>query len=116
MAEYRNACGRRGPTEVAELFEDVLPALQRLREAGVKQAVISNADDDVTELCTHMAFAHEMNIIVTSAIIGYEKPDARTYRAAFEPLGVDPAARCTSAINRNPTLPAPRCRSACVPP
>ena len=83
--------------------------------SGVKRAVISNADDDVTELCTHMAFAHEMNIIVTSAIIGYEKPDARTYRAAFEPLGVSPRTRCASAINRNPTLPA-RCRSACVPP
>ena len=91
MAEYETPAVEEGPHGGYRVFEDVLPALQRLREAGVKRAVISNADDDVTELCTHMAFAHEMNIIVTSAIIGYEKPDARTYRAAFEPLGVDPA-------------------------
>lgn len=71
-------------------FPDVLPALARLRDAGVMRAVISNADADVTELCQHMAFAHEMDLIVTSAIVGVEKPHERTYRAALEPLGVAP--------------------------
>ncbi|MEZ4529920.1 MAG: HAD-IA family hydrolase [Thermomicrobiales bacterium] len=28
---------------------------------------------------------------MTSALIGYEKPHINTFRAAFEPLGVDPA-------------------------
>jgi len=91
LAEYETPAVENGPYGGYRMFGDVLPALQRLREAGVKRAVISNADDDVAELCTHMAFAHEMNLIVTSAIVGYEKPDARTYRAALEPLGVDPA-------------------------
>jgi HAD superfamily hydrolase (TIGR01509 family) len=72
-------------------YPDVVPALIRLREAGVQRAVISNADADVTELCRAMEFAHEMDLIVTSALVGYEKPDARTFRAALEPLGVDPA-------------------------
>jgi HAD superfamily hydrolase (TIGR01549 family) len=91
LAEFETPAVEAGPQGGYRPFDDVLPALQRLREAGVKRAVISNADDDVTELCTHMAFAHEMNLIVTSAIVGYEKPDARTFEAAFEPLGVDPA-------------------------
>jgi putative hydrolase of the HAD superfamily len=74
------------------VFADVMPSLHRLRQAGVKRAVISNADDDVTELCTRLDFAHEMNLIVTSAVVGWEKPDVRTFRAALDPLGIDPGA------------------------
>lgn len=65
-------------------FDDVMPALIQLREAGVKRAVISNADADVTELSHRMAFGHEMDAIITSAIVGYEKPDPRTFYAALE--------------------------------
>src|SRR3954453_17552076 len=70
-------------------FGDVNRTMQRLREAGVLTAVISNADADVTEFCTRLQFAHEMDLIVTSALIGYEKPDVRTFRAALDPLGID---------------------------
>jgi HAD superfamily hydrolase (TIGR01549 family) len=90
LAEFETPAVQESPHGGYQAFPDVLPALQQLREAGVKRAIISNADDDVTELCTHMAFAHEMNIIVTSALVGYEKPDERTYRAALDPLGVAP--------------------------
>lgn len=72
-------------------YADVVESAQRLREAGVKRAIISNADADVTEFVTHLAIAHEMDLIVTSAVVGYEKPDIRTFQAAFEPLGIDPA-------------------------
>ncbi|CAN5435360.1 HAD family phosphatase [soil metagenome] len=72
-------------------YSDVVESAQRLREAGVKRAIISNADADVTEFVTHLAIAHEMDLIVTSAVIGYEKPDIRTFQAAFEPLRIDPA-------------------------
>jgi putative hydrolase of the HAD superfamily len=73
------------------LFDDVMPALEMLREAGVQTAVVSNADDDVTVVCVHFDFAPLMDLIVTSALVGYEKPDPRTYQAALEPLGVEPA-------------------------
>jgi HAD superfamily hydrolase (TIGR01509 family) len=79
------------PASGYQVFDDVLPALARLRRAGIKRAVISNADADVTALCTHLAFAHELNAIVTSAIVGWEKPDVRTFQAALDPLGVDPS-------------------------
>jgi putative hydrolase of the HAD superfamily len=72
------------------LFDDVLPALRTLRRAGIQTAVISNADADVTVVCTHFAFAPLMDLIVTSALVGYEKPDPRTYHAALDPLGIDP--------------------------
>ena len=71
------------------VFPDVNRTMQRLHAAGVLCAVISNADDDVTEFCTRLQFAHEMDLIVTSALIGYEKPDIRTFQAALEPLDVE---------------------------
>ena len=74
------------------VFDDVLPALARLRAAGLKTAVISNADEDVTALCTQLAFAEQMDLIVTSALVGWEKPDPRTFHAALDPLGIPPAA------------------------
>ncbi|CAN5786383.1 hypothetical protein BH23CHL5_BH23CHL5_17110 [soil metagenome] len=91
MAEYETPAVESGTFGGYQGFADVVPALRKLQQAGIKRAVISNADDDVTELCTQMAFAHEMNLIVTSAIVGYEKPDPRTFRAAFEPLDISPA-------------------------
>lgn len=72
------------------VFPDVLPALARLKDAGVKTAIVSNDDADVTEMCTHLAFADRVDLIVTSALVGWEKPDPRTFRAALDPLGVAP--------------------------
>ncbi|MBA3380179.1 MAG: HAD family hydrolase [Chloroflexia bacterium] len=72
------------------VFDDVLPALMLLEDKGVKRAVISNADADVTNFCLHMGFSKHMDLIVTSALVGWEKPDSRTYFAALEPLGVTP--------------------------
>jgi HAD superfamily hydrolase (TIGR01509 family) len=73
------------------VFPDVLPALARLRGTGLRTAIVSNADADVTALCTHLEFADRVDLIVTSALVGWEKPDPRTFRAALDPLGVAPA-------------------------
>lgn len=72
------------------MFDDVIPALQRLEVAGIKRAVISNADADVTSFCLRTGFAPHMDIIVTSALVGFEKPDPRTFHAALDPLEVLP--------------------------
>lgn len=92
LAEFETPAVEDGFAYGYRAFADVVPAMIRLREAGVARAVISNADSDVTDLCTHMAFAHEMDLIVTSALVGWEKPDVRTFKAAFEPLGIEPGA------------------------
>jgi HAD superfamily hydrolase (TIGR01549 family) len=91
LAEFETPAVEQDAAGGYHVFDDVMPALERLRRAGIRRAVISNADADVTALCTHLAFAHVMNAIVTSAIVGWEKPDIRTFRAALDPLGVDPA-------------------------
>ena len=83
-------------------FEEVVPALVRLREAGVKRAIISNADADITELCTRLAFAHEMDAIITSALVGWEKPDPRTFHAALDHPQVRVAAEDAIHIGDQP--------------
>ncbi len=69
-------------------FDDVAEALARLKKRHILLAVISNADSDVTRLCLHMGFAEQMDTIVTSALVGWEKPDARTFYAALEPFNL----------------------------
>ena len=91
MAEYETPAVEDSPYGGYRVFDDVMNATTRLHDAGVKTAIISNADSDVTELCVHLEFAHGMDLIVTSALIGYEKPHIKTFEAAFEPLGVDAA-------------------------
>ncbi|HYI24205.1 MAG TPA: HAD family hydrolase, partial [Thermomicrobiales bacterium] len=61
------------------VFDDVMPALTMLEAAGIRRAVISNADADITQFCLHLGFARHMDLIVTSALVGWEKPDARTF-------------------------------------
>lgn len=73
-------------------FADVMPALETLEAHSVMRAVISNADADVTNFCLHMGFAKHMDLIVTSALVGWEKPDRRTFLAALDPLDVAPEA------------------------
>ena len=72
------------------VFDDVMPALAALEANGIARAVISNADADVTNFCLHLGFAKHMDLIVTSALVGWEKPDPRTFFAALDPLGIAP--------------------------
>lgn len=69
-------------------YEEVPEVLSRLRKRNITTAVISNADSDVTRLCLQMGFAEQMDLIVTSALVGWEKPDARTFYAALEPFNM----------------------------
>lgn len=91
MAEYETPAVTDGPFGGYRAFADVMPATTRLHDAGIKTAIISNADSDVTDLCIHLDFAQGMDLIITSALIGYEKPHILTYEAAFLPLEIDPA-------------------------
>lgn len=73
-------------------FDEVPEVLARLRAKGIVTAVVSNADSDVTQFCLEMGFAEQMDLIVTSALVGFEKPDARTFHGALDPFGVKPTA------------------------
>lgn len=90
-AGYRAELDATHHFDAYRVYADVVETMGRLRDAGVKRAIISNADSDVTEFVSHLAVADEFDLIVTSAVVGWEKPDVRTFQAAFVPLEVDPA-------------------------
>lgn len=91
-AEYETQVRQAVPgiVEGYRVFEEVIAVMRRLAGAGIQRAVISNADEDVTEFCKRLAFADEMDLIVTSATEGWEKPDVRVYQVTLERLGVRP--------------------------
>jgi putative hydrolase of the HAD superfamily len=73
---------------VYRTYDDVMDALARLKKMHIMRAIISNADSDVTRFCLQMGFAEQMDTVVTSALVGWEKPDARTFYAALEPFNM----------------------------
>jgi 2-haloacid dehalogenase len=69
-------------------FPDVVAALQRLRGAGYKLAILSNGDRDMLKAAgPHIGFPFDHVISVEEA--GYFKPHWRTYARACEIIGVD---------------------------
>ena len=69
-------------------YPDVVPALRRLRAAGLRLVVVSNWDCSLGDVLDHAGLRTLVDGVVTSAEVGAAKPDARVFRAALE------AARC----------------------
>ncbi len=74
--------------EKLEPFPDVVPALERLRAAGYKLAVLSNGDRDMLQAAAPcIGFAFDCVISVEEA--GYFKPHWKTYAKACEIIGAE---------------------------
>lgn len=73
------------------VYEDTLEALQLLREAGWRQAIVSNHVPELEELVHALGLSDYFDAIFTSARTGYEKPHPRSLRLALEYLGADTA-------------------------
>jgi 2-haloacid dehalogenase len=68
-------------------FDDVVPALQRLR-ARYRLAILSNGDPDMLERAKpHVGFPFDDYLSIAAA--GYFKPHAATYKKAAEILGTE---------------------------
>ena len=77
-----------GEIEKLKPFPDVVAALERLRGAGYKLAILSNGDRDMLEAAgPHIGFAFDHVISVQEA--GYFKPHWQTYATAEELMGLD---------------------------
>ena len=73
-----------------QLYEDALPALRGLREAGVRTAVVSNCDNFAGPLVERLGLAREVDEVVLSFRVGSRKPEPGIYRAALDALGAEP--------------------------
>jgi HAD superfamily hydrolase (TIGR01549 family) len=72
------------------LYEDVRPAIAALRERGVKLGVVSNTSRDATVLCTELGVCDLVDFVVSSCLVGCEKPGRRIFESALELAGVEP--------------------------
>lgn len=74
-----------------EPFDDTVPVLDRLRDAGVRLAVITNAGPSIELRHRDMGLRDYFDPFVISAVVGHEKPGAPIYRIALEHAGLAPA-------------------------
>jgi len=85
----------RFPGRSLDLWSAVLPgipeALARLREAGFRLVVVSNADGTVEEGLTRCGLRPHLHAVVDSQVVGFEKPDPRIFTHALSLHGSDPA-------------------------
>ena len=72
------------------LFDDVVPALERLRAAGLRLGVVSNYEEWLERLLERLAVLSFFDVRVISGVEGVEKPDPRIFRLGIERAGVTP--------------------------
>ncbi|MDP2728364.1 MAG: HAD-IA family hydrolase [Dehalococcoidia bacterium] len=73
-----------------QLFEDILPGLSSLRDAGLTLGLISNSDVDVAPLCQELGIADYFSFILSSCNVGCEKPHAPIFHMALDMASVQP--------------------------
>lgn len=69
------------------LFEDTVPVLERLRDDGWRHAVFSNNIPELEENLGLLGLGDVIDVVVCSAVIGYEKPHPESYRCALRAAG-----------------------------
>lgn len=66
-------------------------ALTRLRQAGLRLAVVSNSDGRAEEALAAVGILGQFEFVIDSQLVGVEKPDPRIFRIALERMGLEPA-------------------------
>lgn len=65
-------------------------ALDAMRARGPKVAILSNSEGMLDRLFAELDLLRHFDLVVDSGKVGFEKPDPRIYRVAFEAFGVGP--------------------------
>lgn len=73
------------------VFPDVLPALETLRQRGVRVGVLSNASSELLGFLAQLGLTPYLDFTVVSAIEGRKKPDRRLYEVALQRAGTAPS-------------------------
>ncbi|MCA9850875.1 MAG: HAD-IIIA family hydrolase [Dehalococcoidia bacterium] len=70
------------------LFDDVIPALGRVRDGGAQVVIVSNHIWRLSDIVAELGLAPYVDHVINSARVGYRKPHPAIYRAALEASGV----------------------------
>jgi HAD superfamily hydrolase (TIGR01509 family) len=65
-------------------------ALDDVRALGTKVAIVSNSEGMLERLFEELGVLRHFDLVVDSALVGFEKPDPRIFRVAFDRFGVGP--------------------------
>lgn len=71
-------------------FADAAATIARLRAAGLRLGVVSNADGRASAVLEAAGLASGLDVIVDSHLEGVEKPDAEIFRRALARIGTRP--------------------------
>jgi putative hydrolase of the HAD superfamily len=69
------------------LYDDALPVLTALREAGFRLGIISNWSWNLVDRCRQVAIESYFEVVVASAYAGCNKPHPGIFRLALERMG-----------------------------
>jgi putative hydrolase of the HAD superfamily len=75
--------------EAWRLYDDVQPAFEALKSAGMRLAVISNFDSRIDDILLAFKLDRYFDGVHISSRIGASKPDSRIFRAALQYHGKD---------------------------
>jgi HAD superfamily hydrolase (TIGR01509 family) len=89
FAEMRDYHARENLWE--EVPDEVAPSLARLRAAGLRLVVVSNANGRLRAAFDRIGLTRLVDDIVDSAEVGYEKPDPGIFRVALARAATEPA-------------------------
>ena len=76
--------------DAATLYDDTVPTLAHLRDAGFKLAIVSNWDTPLDPLTERLGIAHYFDVIVAShdARVRSAKPDPHIFNYTLAAIGV----------------------------
>lgn len=70
------------------LFDDVKPALDRIRNEGIQIGLVSNFAAELRQILQHKNVLHYFDPVVISAEAGVEKPNPEIFRIALAQTGL----------------------------
>ena len=73
------------------LYDDAPPAMDDLKDHGLKLGLISNVEHDINPIMEQLGLPQWLDIVVTSQETGFNKPHPEIFKAALKQAGVKPA-------------------------
>ena len=65
------------------VFDDVVPALERAKASGQRNMIVSNHIPELADLVEGLDLTRHFEAIVSSGVVGFEKPHRRLFEAAL---------------------------------
>lgn len=72
------------------VLDGTIEALERLRSAGYRLAVVSNSDGRAEEGLEAAGLRGYFEVVIDSQLVGFEKPDPRIFEAALRRMALAP--------------------------